>query len=138
MMTQTETTLTRTGAAPVRFKGTLLAEADGKMVQGKEQNRYHVLTVYQTEGGQYVLAIDYVALWKGESDHHYASVCKDTWDVVDALQQYVPSDVVQGYPPGAQFLERQRRLIQDVSDRFDVLVSELLGQHPELFGEEVP
>ncbi len=138
MMTLTETTLTRTGAAPVRFKGTLLAEANGKMVQGKEQNRWHTLTMYQTEGGQYVLAITYSSQWKGESDHHFATVCQDAWIVVDVLQAYVPMDVVQGYPPGKQFEERQQRLLQDVNDRYDVLVSELLGQHPELFGEEVP
>lgn len=62
-------TLRRTGQAPLRFQGELLAEADGEYESGRDFNRWHELTVYRTRGGKYVLRIAYRSAHQGELDN---------------------------------------------------------------------
>ncbi len=130
-------TIPRTGDAPLRFEGTLLAAIDGVCVNGKEQDRCHELDLYQSVQGDYVLVITYSTRWQGEEGHSTVVICPLPDDVVTALRLYDPRRVVAGYPPGKAFEERQARLLADISRRYQSQISQLLGQQADLFAEEV-
>lgn len=137
-MTESETfTLTRTGAAPLRFQGRLIAENDGERQAGSEHNRWHELAIYQTSGGRYVVRIAFCTRWEGELHHDIAEIVdagKDTGGdhdhaetVAEILQSYDPMAHVGGYPSGTGYEDRQRRLDRDIRARYAAQVSEILA-----------
>ena len=135
-----EIRLPRSGLAPLVFTGGLIEGADvrGQRQGGRDQNRWFELAVYRTKGGKYVLSIDYKTCWQGELDHEYAEVLDDPASLTAALRDYevgIP-DLVQGFPPGAAYADKQARLLQDLTRRFQAQVSELLGADPA-FAERV-
>lgn len=124
-------TIPRTGNAPLKFEGELIAKSvptpdSGK--KGKEPKRWHELTLFCTLTGKYVLAISYRVEWKGEHDHHYAEVLPDIPSAVRAIQGYDPVAHVIGYPPSEQYAEKQARLLNELRQTFAVQVSELLNR----------
>lgn len=128
--------LKRSGQAPLAFQGELLAEADGQMVSGKDQNRWHEVSVYRTEGGKYVAAVAYRTRWQGELDRDFAEVVGQAEAVAAVLREYSPTEYVQGYPAGDAYAERQARLFRDLRQRYDALVTEVL-ESDEDFTEQV-
>lgn len=128
-------TLKRTGKPSLRFQGELLAQADGWQQNGCNQNRWHALTAYRTTGGKYVVSISYRTRWQGESDHDFAEVCSDAQSAAAVFQGYDAVEFVAGYPPGNAYAEKQARLIQDLTQRYAVLVSEVLAD--EAFAERI-
>ncbi len=70
-----ELTLPRDGDKDLRFSGWRLLSVDGKWQQGREQNRWHELTLYVTTGGTLVCLREYVTLWQGEAGTSEAKVC---------------------------------------------------------------
>lgn len=117
--------LPRTGNAPLAFDGDLIAESKGRFFEGCEQNRGHNLSLYRTEGGQYVIAIHYWTQWQGEGDHHEALVV-DRDSVAEELQVYDPCAHVQGFPPIEAYAKRQANLLSWIRRRYEAQVSELL------------
>jgi hypothetical protein len=135
-----EITLPRTGKAPLVFTGELVPGADvrGHSVNGRDANRWFDLAVYRTKSGRYVLSIDYKTCWQGELGHEFAEVLDDPAALKDELREYelgIP-EIVQGYPPGDAYADKQARLLADVRRRFQAQVSELLGADPA-FAERV-
>lgn len=120
-------TLTRTGLAPLKFQGELLAEADGERQAGRERNRWHELAVYRTAGGKYVLKISYRTKWQGELDHDHAESMEKASGVELALRNYDPAKHVGGYPQHAAYAERQAKLLADIRQSYAALVSEVLA-----------
>lgn len=127
-----EYVLIRTGDAPVNFTGEVVAESAGKFVAGKEQNRWHDLRLYKTEGGNFVLEIIYNTQWKGEVGYHFVYKVDRDW-VVRQLKNYDPVSVVQGFPRSPQYAERQANLERWIKQRYDVQVGELLAETEDLF-----
>jgi crotonobetainyl-CoA:carnitine CoA-transferase CaiB-like acyl-CoA transferase len=125
-----EMILQRTGLAPLRFRGELLARSEGRIQNGRDHNRWHDLRVYRTAGGTFVVAIGYRTQWQGESDHDQAETCPEPGDVVTVLTTYDPTGPVTGYPAGDAYAEKQARLLADVRRRFEVQVSEILAANP--------
>lgn len=123
-----EIKLKRTGQLPLAFAGELLKEEDGKWVNGKDQNRWHVIRLYRTEHSQrYVLAITYRTQWQGESDQDDVVVLgPEQSEMIAALRDYNPIPEGVGYPKAEHFKERQAALERDLSRRFAMLVSDLL------------
>jgi hypothetical protein len=80
-----EYTVTRDGQKDLRFSGELLVEANNKWVAGRENNRWHELSLYRTTGGKYVLQEVYRTQWQGEIDRHGAAVYGTAEEVLDAL-----------------------------------------------------
>ncbi|WP_447978134.1 hypothetical protein [Candidatus Nitrospira bockiana] len=123
--------LPRTGQAPLAFEGEELARSDGRWANGVEQNRWHTLAVYRTDGGNYVLAIHYRTQWQGEQHDDRAIVLgQDAHRLAEELERYDPTTVVQGFPPGSQYAEKQRRLLESIERRYRQQVSELLSKVP--------
>ena len=131
-----ERTLPRSGEAPLRFRGVLLAESDGERQSGKEQTRWHELAVYRTVGGKFVVRIAYRTRWQGELDHDDAAIVDRADKVAAALREYDPTAHVGGFPPHASYAERQAWLLADIRRRYEEQTSEILAASPE-FAEVV-
>lgn len=129
-------TLPRSGQAPLRFQGDLLAASNGQWQSGRDWTRWHELAVYRTARGQYVVQIGYRTRYQGELDHDTAVVVDSAAEVCQALTNYNPAGVIRGYPPGQAYEERQSKLLADVRARYDAQVSEICSAAPE-FAEEV-
>lgn len=80
-----EYTITRDGQRDLKFTGEKLAEVNNKWVAGRENNRWHELTLYRTAGGKYVLQEVYRTMWQGELDSNSATICDTAEEVLAAL-----------------------------------------------------
>ena len=114
-------TLKRTGDRPLRFKGTLLSEASTKALDGPANNRWWDLWLYQTIGGQYVLAVKYCTQWQGEYDENIAVVCDTPDDVINELSMISPESLsIYGTP------EQQEKTKRVLSQAWRTAVSDLM------------
>lgn len=116
----------RTGDRPLSFVGVLLAQSDGQMVNGREQNRWHDVSIWRDEAGCYVVHIDYCTAWQGEIGHSQADVLCSPEAVVEWLREYLPCEHLGGYPAHPHYQERQARLEADIARRYQQQVSEVL------------
>lgn len=77
-----ELTLPRDGEKDLRFSGWRLLSVNNKSHQGREQNRWHELTLYATKGGKLVCLHEYISLWQGEDGTSEAEVCESQDEVM--------------------------------------------------------
>jgi hypothetical protein len=129
--------LKRTGSSPIAFDGEPIAEADGRILGGREHNRYHKLALYRTAAGRHVLAIQYLTHWQGEFDNAEVHHADDAQAVLAALMSYDPLMHVAGYPPGETYAEKQRRLEDDICRRYRATVTELYDGLPADWSERI-
>ena len=137
-MADSKKTLKRTGYAPLRFSGELIAEASTRSHDGPGQNRWHELGLWRTAGGGYVAGCVYRTQWQGERDHYWAAAT-DRPENVPLLLAEIAAELetpVAGYPAGEAYAERQTRMLADLRGRFDAAVSDLLTADPR-FAETV-
>lgn len=120
--------LTRTGDAPLAFSGRILANVSGKRPGEGDLPRWHDVTIYETAGGQYVVAIAYRTTWKGEIGRDTLAVVTGRSELRDALKRHDPVAHVQVLPPGPQFAERQARMVAMVRQQWDGLVEMALTE----------
>lgn len=125
-----EYTLTRTGERPLKFKGEVIAEAGGRWHTGQEQNRWHDIRIYRTAGGKHVLEVEYCTCWQGENNYHSAIVYDTVEAAVNALEIFNPLEHLLGFPPHPQFAEKQARLEDSLRQRWEILLSDVLGAVP--------
>lgn len=132
--TATEHTLTRTGAAPLRFTGTRIAGV-GTTICG--QDRWHNLNLYQiTEGpqaGAYVVEVVYHSRWDGETEHHHVDLAADGRSIGEILHRYDPTAPVVGFARPNVAMDEVRKakhaaILADVRRRYETGVSDLLGK----------
>jgi hypothetical protein len=127
-----EFTIPRTGDRPLKFTGERIAHADGERVRGKEQSRWHEIAIYHGPGG-YVVQIAFRTKWQHELDHDFAA-----WvslapgeppgkNVAALLQNYGATAYLKGFPEGEYYVERQAKLVADLTQRYNALVSEVLA-----------
>ena len=123
-----EIKLKRTGQLPLAFVGEEIKRVSGKWVAGKDQNRYHEITLYRTETSKrYVLAITYHTQWQGEEDQHDVLILgPEQSQMVQVLRDYDPVPGHVGYPKSEHFRDRQEQLESSLRRRFASLVSEIL------------
>jgi hypothetical protein len=121
-------TLTRTGAPPITFDGQPIVELT---TQTRDATRYHDASLFVLPSGAFVLALSYLTSWDGETDHHAAYLCPFPADVVNHLLNYDPLAHLAGWPPLPAYAERQQRLRQTLTERWQSLVSRLLASRPE-------
>jgi len=115
--------LTRTGDAPLAFIGRTLADVSGKRLGEADVPRWHDVTIYETAGGQYVVAIGYRTTGKGETGRDTLAVVADRNELQDALKRYDPVANVQGIPPGAQRAEARARLAAMMRQQWETLIA---------------
>ncbi len=125
----------RTGESPLSFEGNILAESNGRWAGGKEQNRWHDVTLYETETHKYVLSIEYHTLWQGELDHYYAQFADSVEELKDLVRYYSPEEFVQGFPPHPHYSEKQANLLNWIRRRFDAQIAEIFNF--EKFAEQI-
>jgi hypothetical protein len=131
-------TIARTGRPPLAFTGEVVAEADGRWTNGRENNRWHELRLYRTGGGRWVAEVAYRTRWQGELDHDVAEVAATPAELAGWLRTEVdPLEAVRGYPAGDAYAEKQRRLENDLRLRFDRLATDLFAQVAADFAERV-
>lgn len=119
-------TLPRTGEPPLRFRGEQIAEAGGRWFHGRDLNRWHDLSLYQSDDGRFVLAIAFCTQWQGEGGYDFAWVCKTPAEVVDLLRKYDPLPLRVGFPPRREYADKQLALAQALRQQYDDAVAELL------------
>ena len=119
-------TIPRTGDRALAFSGDELASTDTRSHEGFGQSRWHELTLYQTDGGRYVLAVSYRTQWQGEIPVDWAWTAETADEAADLLRSHDPLSGVMGFPPGPQYQGRQDRLYTDLRMRYDAAVSEIL------------
>lgn len=115
-------TLPRTGAPPLRFEGELVAEAD---TEAMESLRHYITQIYRV-GTKWVTYVGYRTKWAGESDHDWARICRDVQEITQLLEEYNVLPEGRGYPPMAEYQDRQKKLRGFLQRDFDVCISELL------------
>jgi hypothetical protein len=127
-------TLTRTGQAPIRFEGELVAEASSRSHEGGPlQNRWHEIEIFLTECGRVLAHVEFCSRHQGEFHHHTVvdvlsprPLSLSSW-----LQSYDYRTGWQGYPSGEHYAERQARIEQAIGDGYRRAVSEVLAEFPE-------
>lgn len=135
----TDITLKRTGSAPVRFDGELLAEVAHEPPTGSksmERARWHDLRVYQHSDGRVVLALGFRSRHELDSPNDVVLVFNSLDHMREEILEndaYCPAEYVTGYPTEfekesrrAAFEERQRRLEERIEQDFDARFTELL------------
>lgn len=132
-------TINRTGNAPLAFAGRLIAEVSSQAPDGANnhlRNRWHDLAVYRTAAGRYVASVTYRTRWQGEIEHTSAADLDTPGDVATWLRAYCPTDHVTGYPLGAAYDAKRRRLHQELTLGYDDALTRLLAADPA-FAERV-
>ncbi|MBW7865057.1 MAG: hypothetical protein H3C30_11685 [Candidatus Hydrogenedentes bacterium] len=127
----------RTGNAPLVFRGELLAEQNGARHCGKDQNRYHNLRVYRTEGGNHVGEIEFLTWWEGESDYHEAG---EATDLGLFFLGYSPGYALMRSSKSPQQTEPFWEAEGEITFRYEYQVGELLADHTvaEIAGKRLP
>lgn len=119
--------ISRDGDTPLTFRGEEIATANSHADEGGNRNRWHEVTVYRTEGGRYVVGIEYHTQWRGEQDRHDAvALGPDLAEVAECLRTTIPIPDGIGYPPKPQYADRQARMKASLRTRWEVMVGELL------------
>jgi hypothetical protein len=120
--------LPRTGDAPVRFRGAVLADVSGRWYAGRDQSRWHAVKVFRTAAGRHVVSIVYHTQWQGETNTHQVEIVDALHDAVARLRAFNPVADVIGYPPTEAYSDRQSRLIEDITRRWRDLLTEVLTE----------
>jgi len=128
--------LSRSGRAPLRFTGELVSESEGRRLLGKEQSRWHDVSIYTTDNNLWVLCITYRSQYQGEPGHNHAEWFASAVELAGALSAYDPCRHVGGWPTGEHYRERQGRLLADIRRCFAAQVSEVLASDPA-FAEDL-
>ena len=124
--------LRRTGNQPLEFEGTLIAQAAGPQINGRQRDRGHDIRVYRTVGGTYVVETVYWTTWAGEAEVRTATpVGREASAVAAALRAHNPLDHVMGYPPAERFRSKQERLFVRLREDFATRVTDVLSALPD-------
>lgn len=131
--------LARSGRGPLKFQGEQLAQASGgDLWKGSEKlkpNRFHILTLYQTASGKYVVQIQFRCNIRYDEPYDEVEVFDTPAEVVAYLQDFDPTEGVRGWTL-SRHEEQDRRLRTALSNNFETLVSQVLAGRDE-FAEKV-
>ena len=126
--------LERSGQPPLRFRGELLATANGQFVgtpPDKPNVDWFELSIYQPESGGFLIAVTYRRNLRGTQDER--RIVEASPNAIAWLQDYRDRrdwlTMVIGFPPGLE--EKQRRLEDSLTRQFDQLISAVLKDFPQ-------
>lgn len=123
--------LARTGDVPVEFEGRLLASDKSFSDSADSPDRGYELAIYKASDGRWVAALHYHSRWKSESNTSRVIVTDSVRELTAELMELDPLRDVVGYPPGKQFVEKQKRLLDALEGQYDSLLGRVLGMVPE-------
>lgn len=118
--------LTRTGQPALTFTGHRLETAGG--LAGDDVRGYMV-TLYETKGGTWIVHVEYLTAWRGESPG------SDAWQTTPEtigpeLAGYDPLQYLRGFPDHEKYKERQANLKKYLQDCWRNVAGELLSLLP--------
>lgn len=135
----TEFTVPRSGTSHLVFQGERLGLADGRdqWPQNKSHppNRYHVIAIYKTDSGKYVVHISFRCNPEFDDPYDEAEVFKNPEDVVEYLNDFDPTDGIRGWP-SEKHATQDARLRTALTNNFEILVSQVLAGQVE-FAERI-
>lgn len=99
-----------TGELPLEFDGEELFTESNAWVNGKEQNRYHKIDIYQAADGGLILYVCFITHWQGENNQQDLWELSSLDEVLDVLGNYDPIKHLVGFPSGSHFKEKQADL----------------------------
>jgi len=117
--------LARSGRAPLKFTGTLLADATSRVSSGFRSLRWHELQLYRREDGKLLLAIGYRTQWQGEEPRDDLLIVSDAEELDRAVAEFAPEASVS-VPPSDP--DKARRLAADIRSGFERAVGEILSR----------
>jgi len=106
----------------------MIAKASSKFTRGQENNRWHIVDVYKSSTGKYVVDIGYRTQWQGENDRDDVFVAGDEKGVRFALLDYDVLGPVVGYPSGTQYADKNAALRKKLTENYAVLVTEVFSE----------
>jgi hypothetical protein len=83
---------------PLVFHGKKIAESDAEPEDHKGKRRWHELTLYQHDKGEYVASVSYFSDYPRDIDHHCAYVSPTKEGIVAMLRSHNPSEGWTGLP----------------------------------------
>lgn len=126
-------TLPRFNDRPLRFTGRVLAGHSTQRDSGPAETRWWLLSLYETQAGQFVLALAYRTRWQGEDGVDLAWHARDAGELMQRLQAQDPLQFATGL-----LAVQQRRDPASPDPRFAALrqawgiaVAGLLANFPE-------
>ena len=126
--------LPRSGTAPLRFRGELLAQSSSRKDGLKKSARqWYEAFLYRIDGGGFVASAVYRTEWAHEREHSWAVALTDAQEVICWLQNLPVLDAMIGCPPGEQFERKQERLAATLRSQWEWLVGDLLAKAGEAF-----
>ncbi|MBA7474578.1 hypothetical protein ES707_09932 [subsurface metagenome] len=117
--------LERTSEPWLVFDGELIAQSIGERAAGKTQDRWHDVSLYRTDGGQYVVYVIYRTRGAGEFNYSWAELV-GVDQFAHVLRSYEPVMNVPGLSGRAQYTTRQAGLLASLRRRFAAQVRRLL------------
>jgi hypothetical protein len=131
----TDYSLIRSGQPPLAFRGELLSEVMPPEAAIPKLKRWHVVRLYRTAAGQYVLEIEFHTVYDpSQVDVEVADDVEDLRLICERYCDDIPEIVA--YPVTDRFRERQKELIvRKLQDHFEAAVAQILNR-PE-FAERI-
>jgi hypothetical protein len=119
-------TLSPTGQVPIQFTGELDRDWSSRIVNGREQNRWHEVTLYsQANSDEEILHIAYHTQWAGESDFDEVYTIVSEERIVALIQNYNPLAHLKGYPQGEAYAKKQQDLEHRIIDGWNNIAKEI-------------
>jgi hypothetical protein len=128
--------LPRTGAAPLKIRGTRIAHATGQHYNAKPAKPnpdWYEIAIYRLAVSEatptFAVAVTYHKdLAHKQAENHDVQL---TSDPAAVLTDYDPVRVIIGYPPDQRFAAQQQHLETNCRRQYQHLVSEALATFPE-------
>jgi hypothetical protein len=121
-------TIERTGKRPLAFTGETVASTSSWEDQGVLSMRCHDIAVFRTESDKWVVRVSYWTKWNGENDYADALAFDTVSEVAALLESYkFPNAGIIGYPIGANYAERQTRMMAELTEGFQRVAGKVLA-----------
>lgn len=117
-----------TGELPFEFTGIEIFSGTTRDTS-LNQNRYYVLDIYEAkdDDGKYYLAhIEYETCWDGENDFRCLYDADNLNELKNLLDSYDPLAYLVGFPTGDRYIEKQNKLKEQLSFKWQELKIEAL------------
>lgn len=121
-----EVVLIRTGLAPLKFTGTLIADRT-QVVDQLGKNRTFQVRLWDTSSLAVVSAVSFHSSWDREVEQTYAFASKDAREVAKWLSEFDPMQCVIPWPSHRKYYDRNDRLKDDIVKAYQRLVSDVLS-----------
>ena len=94
-------------------------------------SRWFEAELYRTGSGKYVCMIKSATTWPNENQRNVAEPFEDGSALAAWLDGLTPWTWFLGFPPGDQFIPKQKRLVEELKGQYARLVTEILKAVPE-------